>query len=208
MVGHASQMLRPGDPALLRHVFRGHVMAAAPVIVVEDSPARVVTWMQAGTPIRWIARAPMPAWIEGGHGTVAKEWDDNDVIGIHPTGRAHAVQLLREAATGNEACWYVNLQEPLRRTPLGWDTCDQELDVVAWPDLSEWFWKDEEQFEERIRLGLLGAEEGAAVRKEALDVIADLETRRGTFAEADAWRAWKPPPSWPIPQLPDGWDVL
>ena len=39
-------------------------------------------------------------------------------------GAAHSVELLWNAETGQFLCWYINLQEPLRRTPLGFDTMD------------------------------------------------------------------------------------
>ena len=207
MVGHASEVDR-GDPALLRNVWRGKVMSALPTIVVEDSPERVVLYLQAGTPIQWIDGVPMPVWVERGCGTIAKEWDDTDRLFIWPRGRAHAVSFLREAATGNEICFYVDALEPWRETSLGWDTCDQELDVVTWPDLSAWFWKDEAELAERVTLGLLSEEDARAARAELERVIADIEARRGVFAETEHWRAWKPDPSWPIPLLPDDWHVL
>jgi hypothetical protein len=59
-----------------------------------------------------------------------------------------------------------------------------------------------------VTLGLLSEEEARAARAELEVVIADIEARRGVFAETDHWREWKPDPSWPIPALPDGWDVL
>jgi hypothetical protein len=196
-----------GEHVLLRNVWRGHVMSAMPMTVVDESDERVVLYLQQGTPIQWIDGVPMPVWVERGCGTIAKEWDDTNRLFIWPRGRAHAVSFLREAATGNEACFYVDALEPWRETPLGWDTCDQELDVVAWPDLSAWFWKDVEQFEERIELGLLSAEDAAVARAELEAVIADIESRRGVFADAESWRAWQPDPSWPIPALPDAWDA-
>jgi hypothetical protein len=196
-----------GEHVLLRNVWRGHVMSAMPMTVVEETAERVVLYLQEGTPIQWIDGVPMPAWVERGCGTIAKAWDDTHRLFIWPRGRAHAVSFLREAATGNEACFYVDALEPWRETPLGWDTCDQELDVVTWPDLSEWFWKDVAEFEERVELGLLSADDAAVARAELEAVIADIEARRGVFAEAESWRAWRPDPTWPIPRLPDDWNA-
>jgi Protein of unknown function (DUF402) len=31
-------------------------------------------------------------------------------------------------------CWYVNLEEPFHRTPIGIDFADLELDIVVLPD--------------------------------------------------------------------------
>jgi len=209
MAWHRSDVGRAaGEVALLRSVYRGHIASATPVTVVEDSDERVVVFLRCGTPIAWIGVTPLPPWVEAGYPLLMKEWDDTDRLFIWPRGRAHAVSFLWEAATGNEACFYVDALEPWRETPLGWDTCDQELDLVIWPDLSEWFWKDVEQFEDRIRLGFHTASEGVAIRAELESVARDIEARRGLWAESEAWRAWRPDPSWPTPSLPDGWDVL
>jgi hypothetical protein len=39
-----------------------------------------------------------------------------------------------EGAARAFGAWYVNLQEPFRRSRLGFDTQDLELDVVVSPD--------------------------------------------------------------------------
>ena len=189
----------------MRSVFDGHISAALPVTVVEDSPERVVTWLRAGTPIRWLGVTPLPAWVDAGCPLLAKAWDDTNRLSIWPVGAHHSISFFWEAATGNEMSWYVDLLDPFVRTPLGWDTCDQELDIVAWPDLSAWWWKDEDRFAERIERGLLSREQADAVRREGERVIADLEARRRPFDEP--WRAWRPDPEWPVPYLPEGWDV-
>jgi hypothetical protein len=199
--------MTPGETALLRNVWQGHIASALPVTVVEDTDERVVLYLAQGTPIRWIdPYGGMPAWVDGGCRTILKEWDLSNRVFVTPKERSHSVDFLWEAATGNPMSWYVNLQEPLREAPLGWDTYDQELDVWAWPDLSAWGWKDEDKFAERIELGYITPEDGIAIRREGEAVIADIEARRGVFAEP--WPTWTPDPSWPLPQLPDDWHVL
>ena len=39
--------------------------------------------------------------------------------------------------------WYVNLEEPFRRTPLGFDVRDLQLDILVDPE-RKWRWKDSE----------------------------------------------------------------
>ena len=195
-----------GEPALVRDVHDGHISAALPVIVVEDSPTRVVTWLRAGTPIMWLATMPLPAWADAGHPLVAKEWEVHDRLSIWLRGRSHTVSYFWQASDGAERGWYVDAVEPMVRSPLGWDACDQELDVVVLPDLSRWWWKDEAEFDERVARGFLSAPRAAELRAELVSVITDVEAHRGVFAEP--WRSWRPDPSWPIPSLPDGWDVL
>ena len=188
----------------MRHVFRGHVMSAQPMVVVAEDDERVVLYQRVGTMGSWLREGRLPQWIEAGYPTELRPWADNDVLHIIPKGRAHSIYFMREHETGNEVCWYVNLQDPVRATGLGWDTWDHELDVVAWPDCSAWWWKDEAEFDERVSLGLV--DDPDAVRAEGLAVIADIEARRRPFDEP--WRTWLPDPSWPIPSLPDGWDVV
>lgn len=198
--------MRPGDQVLLRHVFRGHIASALPMTVVEETDERVVLYLRQGSPIRWLdPYAGLPAWVEGGHRTIAREWEDKNVVQIVSRGRAHATYAWWWAATEEHLGWYVNLQEPLRRTRLGWDTMDQELDIEVSPDL-RWRWKDEDKFEERVTLGYLTRAEADAVRREGEAVIADIEAGRPPFDEP--WPDWKPDQSWPIPSLPDDWAVL
>lgn len=194
-----------GDEVLLRHVFRGHVASAMPMTVIEDTDERVVLWQQVGAPAMGMATTPLPAWVEGGYGNVPWTWRDTNTIQLIPKDRAHSIYVMREAETGNPICWYVNLQEVLRPTRFGWDTSDQELDIVAWPDLSEWWWKDEAELEERVALGFLTRAEADEVRREGERVVADIEARRRPFDEP--WWDWRPEP-WPIPALPDDWDVV
>jgi len=204
MVGHASHMRQ----VLIRHVFRGeHIASAVPATVVEETDERVVYWRPMGTPMRWIDPYPgsLPLWAEGGYRTVATEWKDNDCLHLSPFGRAHDVSLWWRGGTGEFLGWYVNLQEPLRRTRLGFDTMDQELDITISPSFT-WRWKDEDKFAERVELGFLTTDEADAVRAEGERVIADLEARRRPFDEP--WPSWRPDPSWPLPPLPDDWAVL
>ena len=65
---------------------------------------------------------------------------------------AHSVYVMWETGRTELRCWYVDLQEPLRRTTLGFDTMDHLLDIVISPDQSAWRWKDEDEFEEAVVL--------------------------------------------------------
>ena len=60
--------------------------------------------------------------------------------------------------------WYVNLQTPLRRTALGFDYLDQELDIVIAPDLNSWRWKDEEGFAALLQRGRIAPADAARLR--------------------------------------------
>ena len=72
-------------------------------------------------------------------------WKRTDVLLLLP-GKSGTYSMW-ETGTKNLDCWYVNLQEPIRHTPIGFDTMDHTLDIVIYPDMSEWKWKDEDEFE-------------------------------------------------------------
>lgn len=99
--------------------------------------------------------------------------------------------------------WYVNFEEPRRRSHTGFDTRDLQLDIVIAPDGS-WSYKDEVEYAEMQRLGLITNEE--------VDRVQDASARVESMLASDRWwvewKDWAPDPSWPIPELPEGWDRL
>lgn len=124
-------------------------------------------------------------------------WRRGPVLQLVRPGDAHAVEVLWDEAW-SLAGWYVNLQAPLRRTALGYDTADWALDVLVEPD-GTWHWKDEDDFAEAIALGVFDEAAAAAVRAEGERVIEARPWPTG-------WEDWRPPADWePLP-LPEGWD--
>ena len=118
----------------------------------------------------------------------------------------HSVLLLWTAGFRELLLWYVNLEDRLVRTPIGFDYLDQLLDIEIAADLSEWRWKDENEFQEAIASGLLTPEEADVIRTEGEGVIAALDAGRSPFDEP--WDRWRPARSWRLPGLPDGWNDL
>ncbi|MCJ7832149.1 MAG: DUF402 domain-containing protein, partial [Actinobacteria bacterium] len=101
--------------------------------------------------------------------------------------------------------YYVNLQTPLERTPLGFDYTDHVLDIEMSPDKQTWNWKDEDDLERMVEEGLFArdqAEEFHVWGKAAVEHIL-YET---PFDED--WSDWRPDPDWPAPELPEDWDSL
>lgn len=103
---------------------------------------------------------------------------------------------------GRPLSWYVNFERPWTRTPGGITTCDLWVDLVAAPDLSAWSWKDEDEYAQARRLGLVNLEEHAAIDQARERAVALIESRGGPFAEA--WPSWQPDPAWPLPAIPQG----
>jgi len=95
--------------------------------------------------------------------------------------------------------WYVNLQEPFRRTATGYDTQDLELDIWL-PREGGWELKDDHVLEDRVREGRYTSEQVTATRAEAQRIIEEVEA--GNRWWPDDWAEWEPDPSWPTPTFP------
>ena len=98
-----------------------------------------------------------------------------------PAGRTPIYHFWRDG--GELEHWYVNFERPLRRTPLGFDTFDEKLDLIVRPD-GRYRWKDEDELEQAAAAGLLDA---AAVRAEAARVLAEWPFPTG-------WEDWRARP--------------
>jgi hypothetical protein len=200
--------MKPGDFAVLRGIGRQKIWYALPVIVVRDSPELVALFWRAGTPGKWRMK---PSFEKVSPGDVSsadlemidRTWTGTDVLYLVTPGAAHAVYVMWE--TGQEAlrCWYINLQAPLARTPIGFDTTDHWLDIVISPDKTSWQWKDEAQLEKAVELNLVTREKAEAVRREGERVIDRLRENQPPFC--DGWETWRAPADWAIPALPPGW---
>ena len=202
-------MWASGDPVLLRYVHGGRVSRGKPMTVVEDVPEHVALFIAAGSPMKtrcgldgvpirrdldYAERFALPWRLCEG------VWEGNSVLMLTPVEAGHSFWAVWDEDWRFEV-WYVNLQEPLRRTPFGFDTADNVLDVVIDPDLSAWRWKDEHELEEAVRLGRFTLAEAEAVREEGRRAVATLEARAWPFDRE--WSDWRPDPAWPRPRLPD-----
>jgi predicted RNA-binding protein associated with RNAse of E/G family len=178
------------------------------VTVVEDSEDLIALYMAPGT--RWrrpvrvddgaVLRYPSQAWR-----LAEEDWVENRVLHLVRPGDAHAVMPYWHQSDGSFRGWYVNLQEPLRRTPIGFDYMDQMLDIVVGPDLS-WYWKDEDELDDEVRLGLITPAEAGAVRQEGERVVELIRERAWPFVPR--WERWTPDPAWSIPGFPPGWEAI
>jgi uncharacterized protein DUF402 len=132
-------------------------------------------------------RIPRDAW------DLEHETATRDAVCLARPGRRHSIYVFLKHDELD--VWYVNFEQPLRRTSVGFDTFDEKLDLIVIPD-GTYRWKDEDELEQAAALGLLDAD---TVRAEAARVLEERPFPTG-------WEDWRPDPAWPIPQLPDGWD--
>ena len=112
-------------------------------------------------------------------------------------GEAYAIWVFWEGPDREFAGWYVNFQEPFRRTAQGYDAQDLELDIWIPADGGgSWEWKDADVLDERIRQGRFTAEQVEQTWTVARGVAADLDAG---FRWWDPWWAlWEPDPAWRV----------
>ena len=155
--------------------------------------------MPEGAPLRF----PPEDFFGGPHPWSGRDrWHGHGVLQLQRPGDMHAVWVFWQGRERELAAWYVNVQEPYRRSSIGYDTQDLELDLVVAPD-GAWSWKDDEQLEPWIERGRWTAQEVAAIRAEGARVAAELEAGRRWWS--DDWAGWTPDPGWPVPTVPEGW---
>ena len=205
---NANSRWTSGDHVVLRGVWRQRLWFASPVTVVQDTPALIALYWRAGT---WekVPRkrfAPQDMLSTEQLDLVDKIWVKTDVLMLVVPGAAHSVYAMWEEGHTSFRCWYINLQEPLRRTPIGFDTMDHILDVVVSPDRSEWWWKDEDEFREAEAIGVYSAQEARTIRAEGERAVKLMQANQSPFC--DGWERWLPPAEWEIPGLPAGWDNI
>jgi len=190
------------EAVLLRSVYGEKVRWAFPHRLVSEEDGRLALYLAHGTPGASMGRDPdgryLERWVRGDPPT-QHPWRRTHVLSLVRPGDAHMLLLFWDE-DWRFLCWYVNLQAPLRRTTLGYDTTDWALDVVVDPD-GTWSWKDEEDFGEAQALGVFDPDEAAGVRAEGERVIAARPWPTG-------WEQWRPDPAWPLPELARGWDVV
>ncbi len=129
------------------------------------------------------------------------EWEVATLVLVRP-GDWHAIWV-SWLDDGTQWGWYVNLQEPVRRTPIGFATMDLALDVLVGNDRS-WRWKDEDELDTFVAMGVIDVAVAERIREEGLRVARRAERNQPPFSEP--WPEWKPDPSWPLPVLSEGWD--
>jgi hypothetical protein len=193
-----TQPFQPGDEVVLRYITRldGRVGMSWPFRVVRDDPELVALYIPTGaTYMQW--QTPPGGTRE----LVEARWR-RDVLRLMFPGEAYSIWLFWEGEPRSFTTYYVNFEEPFRRTPVGFDTNDHTLDIMVAPDFS-WAWKDRDDFEGLITSGHFSSAFGEEVRRKAAQAVEVIEARAGVFAQG--WEAWLPPPGWATPVLHPRW---
>jgi hypothetical protein len=199
-----------GEVVALRYITTdARVEIAWPCRVVEDSSELLALFIAAGSVFksgpkhsarakRAAPRLDLP--------TEEHVWR-SDTLRLMFPGRCYSVWLFWRHDGGGERRlekYFVNLEEPFRKTPVGFDTQDHTLDIVVTPELA-WRWRDEDELENHVAERYYTPALAAAARAEgqrAIDAIA-----RGEHICTRGWPEWRPPEDWCAPSLIRGWDT-
>jgi hypothetical protein len=184
-----------GDVVVARDVMDGKPWLAMPQYVVDDTADLLVTYLAEGTPIGYLPHSDHPWYPQ-------PVWQGSGKLELRRPGDTYSVLHYWRGTDGEFSGWYLNLEEPFRRTPIGFDYSDEELDIIVLPDGS-WSFKDWDLLDEHLANGRYTAEKVARIRADGLRIGAELDA--GARWWSDEWVTWKPDPLWTAPALPDGW---
>ncbi len=197
----AGRRWQPGETVVLRYITTrdGRLGASWPCRLVADRDDLVALYIPQGTMYKeWQPSASAPD-----RRLADTRWRANTLRLMFP-GRCHSVWLHWRGEERRFTGYYVNFEEPFRRTAIGFDTNDHSLDILVTPDL-RWSWKDADDFTERVRQGIYSTGFAAEVRAETGRVIRAIESRQPPFS--GEWERWTPDQGWTTPRLPPTWDT-
>lgn len=209
MAAARSAFFRHGDVVALRYITTGgRIEMCWPLRVVADGPELVALFIAAGSPYK---AAPKRTAVEKRRQSRPSlppheyVWR-TDTLRLMVPGRSHSVSLswAREGETRRLLKYFVNMEEPLRRTPVGFDTQDHTIDIELTPELAA-RWRDEDELASHVSQGFYTEALAAAARAEgeaALEAI-----RRREHVCTHGWAEWRPPAEWKPARFVDGWDT-
>ncbi|MER5735882.1 MULTISPECIES: DUF402 domain-containing protein [unclassified Streptomyces] len=202
----------PGEHILWRYrgIGTDEVHICRPVTVVRDTPDLLAVWMAPGTEcVRPVLADGTPVHDEplatrytAPRTTERARWAGSGVLKLARPHDPWSVWLFWDRGWRFRS-WYVNLEEPRRRWAGGIDSEDHFLDISVYPDHS-WLWRDEDEFAQAQRSGLMDAAQAARVEAAGAAAVRLVEEWGTPFR--DGWEEWRPDPSWTVPVLPADWD--
>ncbi|CAM5288145.1 cytidylyl-2-hydroxypropylphosphonate hydrolase [Streptomyces fumanus] len=210
--GPPADFWAPGSHILWRYRQNGgaRIHIARPVTVVRDDPELLAVWLAPGTecvlPVLAdgtpVHQEPLESRYTKPRTVRRGRWFGTGVLKLARPGEPWSVWLFWEPGWRFKN-WYVNLEEPLTRWAGGVDSEDHFLDLTVQPDRS-WLWRDEDEFAQAQRDGLMSPELAGRVRRAGRAAVEAVRAWGPPFS--DGWQDWRPDPSWQVPSLPTDWD--
>lgn len=208
-----SSSFNAGEVVVLRWRRNHPADMVMPVRVVADTAEHIALFHPVGTVFKGQATADgrkltreMPflkreALIGG---LADATWTGNHVLQLIRPAESRSTWLLWSEEDWTFRSYYVNLQAPIRRTAIGFDTADYLLDLVVSPNL-DWAWKDREEVDLAREHDIVGQDILDRMEREGQRAIRDIEA--GAWPFNAGFEKWRPDPAWDIPAMPKGWDA-
>lgn len=178
--------------------------------VIQDTPEELILLRRPGDAVRRRSaerRGPkthrhqlVVAW---GDAWQEAAWLEHRVLVIKRPADEYAISLFWRDGSEELRCWYIDLMSGLTRNSAGFEIVENGLDIVAEPDLRSWTWKDEDELDYAVEVGVYTRVEADALYATGRQALERLMAEREAF---EPWRGWRPDPSWPPAALPPGWD--
>jgi len=205
---------KPGQTVLVREIWQGKIWTARPMIVVQDNAELIALHIPPNT--LWQHHYGQNGKSITIHERLKNKWILNDTIWgkthgflkLAIPGESYSVLLFWDYTDNKFLYWYINLEDPeipIHRTAMGFDYIDQILDVIIQSNLKDWRWDDEDELKEAIEAGIISPEKARLLYAKGEKVRDMIMSGRSIF---NGWEHWKPDPSWQVPVLPDGWDIV
>jgi Protein of unknown function (DUF402) len=194
-----------GDWVVRREVLANGPWAGMLVKIIEDSQEQLISYIPEGSPFgfprgNWPTPDGMHPWSDRGN------WQGPGCLMIQRPADAYAIWHFWRGPERDFVCWYINLQEPFRRTAIGYDTQDLELDFIVYPD-GRWEMKDDEYLDLRAEEGRWSTGKVQEIRAQGERISTRLEA--GERWWQPEWRNWVPDPGWKVPvALPVDWNLI
>ncbi len=193
-----------GQTIVCRDYWQDKVWSERPEIVVQDNPDMLALYLPPKTVINQPvspagAKATYKDRLNLTWSLSRASWIGLRRLRLSIPGAFYSVLLFWNEDSSLRA-WYINLEEPITRSPDGFDYTDLFLDILAEPDLSSWRWLDEDELQEAVSHGYISEKTSEMFYAEGKKVIESLQSGNSPF---NGWETWKPDPAWQMPVLPE-----
>ncbi len=193
---------QPGETVARREIMHGEVWFGYPSICVADDGDLLVTYLPTGTAFSFPTRGRFPIGEHPWRGSGHTHWAGHGMLALHWEQVDHAVFVYWKGPQREHDFWYFNLQDAPRRTEIGFDTLDHELDLLWRTGSPTWEWKDVDEFAETGERRYPGRVEQIQAEGDRVAKLLDAGERWWD----DSWASWQPDPRWTAPTMPADWE--
>jgi hypothetical protein len=195
----------------------GRVWSARSVLVVKDNGDEAILALLPGAQCAYPEGyfywkvgdySQGTRWQEANSGLWAFRefaWQTNRLLIFIQPERFYDASVVWDEKADQLKGYYVNFQLPYKRSAIGFDTLDLDLDIVVGPSGQDWHWKDEAAYLQGIGEGGIKAAWVEGIERAKPEILDRIEGRRPPFD--GSWDDWRPEPGWQPPSLPPNWNV-